>query len=88
MGKVVTMDSSIIDDGAVYCRRGVIAAVQRRTGPAPAGFETSVRLDTQGVIYPGLIDLHNHLNCNVLPLWNRPEKYGDRYEWRAAAAYN
>lgn len=87
LGKVVTMDGNIIDDGAVYCRNGVIEAVQIRTAPLPLGFETAVRIDTQGVIYPGLIDLHNHLNYNVLPLWNPPEKYGDRYEWRAAAAY-
>ena len=46
-----------------------------------------MRLDTQGVIYPGLIDLHNHLNYNVLPLWNPPQQYGDRYEWRSEATY-
>ena len=87
LGKIVTMDGTVIDEAAVYCRRGVIDAVQKRTDPAPAGFETAVRIDTHGVIYPGLIDLHNHLNYNVLPLWNPPEKYGDRYEWRAATTY-
>lgn len=87
LGKVVTMDGGILDDGVVYCRHGLIEAVQRRMDPPPQGFENCVRLDTQGVIYPGLIDLHNHLNYNVLPLWNPPQQFGDRYEWRAAAAY-
>ena len=30
-------------------------------------------LDTGGTIYPGLIELHNHLSYNVLPLWDVPE---------------
>jgi hypothetical protein len=87
-GKIVTMGGEVIDSGAVYCQNGNITAAQKRTDPAPGGFSDAVQIETQGVIYPGLIDLHNHLNYNVLTLWNPPKKYGDRYEWRDAPSYH
>src|SRR4030095_4726406 len=30
------------------------------------------QLDVDGVIYPGLIDLHSHMAYNTLPLWEAP----------------
>jgi hypothetical protein len=40
------------------------------------------------VVAPGLIDLHNHLAYNTLPLWlARAEPYGTRYQWPRAASY-
>jgi cytosine/adenosine deaminase-related metal-dependent hydrolase len=82
------MDDTIIDDGAVYCRNGIIVAVQARSAASPDGFNNAVRIETSGVIYPGFLDLHNHLNYNVLTLWNPPQKYGDRYEWRSSPEYH
>jgi cytosine/adenosine deaminase-related metal-dependent hydrolase len=87
LGKIVPMDGSVIEDGAVYCRSGRIECVQGRHDPTPEGFSDAVRLETRGVVYPGLIDLHSHLSYNVLPLWQPPRKYGDRYEWRRDPAY-
>ena len=41
-----------------------------------------------GLIAPGLIDLHNHLAYNTLPLWiGRDAAYGTRYQWPRAATY-
>ena len=40
----------------------------RRPRP-PAASSTSPCLDTAGTIYPGLIELHNHLPYDVLQLW-------------------
>ena len=37
---------------------------------APAAGETAI--DVGGVIFPGLIDLHNHLTWNVMPDWQAP----------------
>ena len=34
-----------------------------------------------GTLYPGLIELHNHLAYNALRLWQVPKKYENRDEW-------
>jgi 5-methylthioadenosine/S-adenosylhomocysteine deaminase len=89
-GRVVTMDDNlkVIDDGAVYVGDGVIQAVQKSTATAPAGFSGKPRLTTKGVIYPGLIDLHNHLSYNALRLWNVPRKFTNRDQWSAIPDYH
>jgi 5-methylthioadenosine/S-adenosylhomocysteine deaminase len=39
-------------------------------------------IDTGGTVFPGLIELHNHLPYNYLPLWDVPKKFTDRNTWR------
>ena len=89
-GQLVTFDETlgVIADGALYVDRdGVIAAVGRAGDPVPAGFSgDSVNVVDVGdaVVYPGLIDLHNHIAYNCLPLWiapGRDEPWTARYEW-------
>lgn len=88
-GRVVTMDDAftVHDDGIVYVEKGKIAAVQPRAQAAPAGFETTVVVDTQATLYPGLIELHNHLSYNALTLWDVPKKFTNRDQWGRIAAY-
>ena len=83
-GRVVTMndDFMVVDDGVIYVDRGSIVAVQRRADEAPVGFADAAVLDTGGSIYPGLIELHNHLSYNALGLWSPvPKLYTDRGQW-------
>lgn len=82
-GRVVTMNGNfkVIADGRVYTQNGDIVAVQEASAPAPAGFGNTAVTDTGGTIYPGLIDLHNHMPYNVLPLWQVPKKFGNRGQW-------
>ena len=83
-GRVVTMDAafSVVKDGVIYIDAGVIVAVQDRKTPPPAGFEAITPLATRGTIYPGLIELHNHLCYNVLPLWSPvPKRFEHRGQW-------
>jgi hypothetical protein len=55
----------------------VIERVGDATAAPPAGYEAAPRVRVDGVVAPGLIDLHNHLAYNTLPLWvGRPEAYG------------
>ncbi|MBT3222494.1 MAG: amidohydrolase family protein, partial [Proteobacteria bacterium] len=42
---------------------------------------------TEGVISPGLIDTHNHLQYNILGPWDHDELYGDRYDWQSDGDY-
>src|SRR5688572_28887138 len=30
---------------------------------------------------PGLVDLHNHLSYNMIPLWRVPRRYTNRNQW-------
>lgn len=91
-GKVVTFDEQrpLIEEGVVYIQpndprhRGRIEAVQDAGDRAPAGFAGALSVSTDGVIYPGLIDLHNHVAYNAISLWapaDHPEPYDTRYQW-------
>ncbi len=42
---------------------------------------------TEGVVSPGLIDAHNHLQYNTLPPWQVGPEFDDRYEWRSDDRY-
>jgi imidazolonepropionase-like amidohydrolase len=89
-GRVVTMNDAftVVDHGAVYVDGDAIAAVQAADAPAPAGFEGAKSVDTKGTIYPGLVELHNHLSYNALQLWAVPKKYTNRDEWPKEAQYH
>jgi 5-methylthioadenosine/S-adenosylhomocysteine deaminase len=88
-GRVVTMDDGkhVVDHGAIYVKGGTIAAVQKAADPPPAGFEEVTVIDTKGTIYPGLIDLHDHLSYNALQLWDVPKKYTNRDQWAKGDTY-
>ncbi len=42
---------------------------------------------TAGIVSPGLIDPHNHLQYNTLPPWQVEADFDDRYEWRGDDGY-
>jgi 5-methylthioadenosine/S-adenosylhomocysteine deaminase len=82
-GRVVTMDASfsVVERGIVYIDGGRIAEIAPTGAPAPPGFQEAPVISTRGTIYPGLIDLHNHLSYDVLTLWQVPELYTNRDQW-------
>lgn len=86
-GRVVTMNANrtVHNDGVVYVKDGAIAAVEDASAPPPAGFAAPVQ--TAGTIFPGLIELHNHLSYNALRLWQVPKLYGDRGQWGRSPEY-
>lgn len=86
-GKIVTMAGQVIDRGRVFVEGDRIAAVRAQGTPAPAGWGDAKVIETGGVIYPGLIDLHGHLAYNVLPLWEVPLRYENRARWMGGSAY-
>lgn len=97
-GKVVSFDDEIgvLDDGSVYVadtetrRNSPIEAVLPAGGAEPVGYEQAPRVRTEGVIYPGLVDLHNHLAYNYRSLWFAPraEPYTSRDQWPRANTYS
>ncbi|HWN80998.1 MAG TPA: amidohydrolase family protein [Candidatus Udaeobacter sp.] len=88
-GRVVTMDDAfhVEADGVVYVEKGSVVAVRARAQAAPAGFETTGVVETGGTLFPGLIELHNHLSYNALPLWQVPKKYVNRDQWSGIPEY-
>jgi 5-methylthioadenosine/S-adenosylhomocysteine deaminase len=75
-GRVVTMDaqSTVLPNGLIYVDGNVIVAVAEHGAPAPPGFAGAVSIKTGGTILPGLIELHNHLSYDCLPMWKVPTK--------------
>jgi len=76
-GRIVPMSSA--DPAATFTGRvylgddGLVAAVTAGTNAVPAGFSNAPVIDTgNALVIPGLIDLHNHLGYNALPLWAEP----------------
>lgn len=54
---------------------GRIAAVTRGREAGPAAFAEARIVDVgDDLVLPGLIDLHNHLAYNTLPLWTEPSR--------------
>jgi 5-methylthioadenosine/S-adenosylhomocysteine deaminase len=88
-GRIVTMDGAFrtLDRGTVYVDAGRIVAVQDAGLDAPAGFETTRAVPVRGTIFPGLIELHNHLAYNALRLWHVPRLFTNRGQWGGTADY-
>ncbi|HEY3056399.1 MAG TPA: amidohydrolase family protein [Thermoanaerobaculia bacterium] len=81
-GTLVTPDR-VIENGVLLVRDAKIIAVG--TDVAIPG-HTPV-IDTGGYIYPGLIDLHNHVTWNAHERWKPPHLTQNRYEWQAMPEY-
>jgi 5-methylthioadenosine/S-adenosylhomocysteine deaminase len=88
-GRIVTLDASnrVLAGGKVVIRKGKIAAVLEAAQAVPKEFATVAVIDTGATLYPGLIDLHNHMPYNVAPLWKVPKHYTNRNQWRSNADY-
>ena len=88
-GDIVAMDDAltVTRDGRVYIDKGAIVAIRRSVDPVPAGFENTPIVNTGGTLFPGLIELHNHLAYNALRLWQVPKKYTNRDQWAGIADY-
>ncbi len=83
-GRVVTMDDSwtVKPNAVLFIDKGTIVSIQDRAQQAPAGFDNVTIVETAGTLYPGLIELHNHLSYNALPLWSPvPKLFQHRGQW-------
>jgi 5-methylthioadenosine/S-adenosylhomocysteine deaminase len=80
-GTVVTPDE-VIADGFVAVQGEKITQVGQFANK-PAG----TVVETNSVIFPGLIDLHNHITWNLLPRWRQNVEFSTRYDWQQRTAY-
>ena len=91
-GRAVTfrIEAPLLDDAAVYIdQTGQIESIRRSTDPEPSGYATAPHLDTGGVIYPGLIDLHNHPYHDLHALSTPPRStpYTSHQQWQHDSLY-
>jgi 5-methylthioadenosine/S-adenosylhomocysteine deaminase len=94
-GHIVPMNISNPDatfPGRVYIGDdGFVEAVTAGNAAAPAGFSNAPLVDTgDALVLPGLIDLHNHLAYNMLPLWTEPTQkkpFLHHNDWPAKPSY-
>src|SRR4051794_29352700 len=86
-GRIVLMDraKTVVENGVVYVRGDSVVDVRPVAASAPTGFESVPVVHTRGTIFPGLIELHNHLPYDVLSLWQVPKQYGNRDQWSGSS---
>lgn len=98
-GRLVTMESenSVIENGYLLVEDGQITQIWENSIPENVSLQNVPIVDTNATIYPGLIDLHNHLHYNMVPLWDmnthlsNPNEWGgynNRYEWKNHPDYS
>jgi 5-methylthioadenosine/S-adenosylhomocysteine deaminase len=104
-GTIVTMDMrhSVIPDGRVLVRGDRIVAIwqgERPPSGTPVNGAPVIELDPPALIFPGMINLHNHPTYNAVRLWPAPssdvqptlgrplgtEPYANRYQWNGTFA--
>jgi cytosine/adenosine deaminase-related metal-dependent hydrolase len=77
------MPETVVEQGTVLVQDGRIVASGAHV-TLPAGTKV---VHTDGIIAPGLIDLHNHLSWNIFPRWKPIEEFGNRYDWQQKPVY-
>lgn len=100
-GRIVPMtgEADVINEGFILIEDGLIKAIWETTIPSNIQLTNVPIIETNGTIYPGLIDLHNHLHYNQAPLWdmdthltqssrNEWGGYNNRYEWKNHPDYS
>ena len=88
-GTVCTMNDrlDVTKDGQVLIVGNKILAVLAADDTIPASHRDAVVIRTEGYIFPGLMDIHNHPSYNILPLWQLQKTYTTRYAWQDDASY-
>ncbi len=94
VGRVVTMAEGslgveVIPEGRVVVVGEKIAALLKPGEPFPAQIdsENAVFIKTDGIIFPGLINLHDHPHYNHIPIWDVSGRFTNRYQWQSTDEY-
>jgi 5-methylthioadenosine/S-adenosylhomocysteine deaminase len=82
-GVVVTPDK-VVGKGWVVIKEGHILSILESAPEATS----APTIETNGIIFPGFIDLHDHPMYNIFKRWTPRTKFKNRYEWRDLPEYN
>jgi len=91
-GTIVTLDASIpeasqVFPGTVYVQGNRILDILHAGDPLPADAIGAPTIDTGGLIFPGLMNIHDHIAFNTLPSWHVPALMQDVSDWTSLDAY-
>jgi 5-methylthioadenosine/S-adenosylhomocysteine deaminase len=81
-GSVVTPEK-VLNKGWVVIKDRKISAVSE-TLPKE---EDAIWVDTNDIIFPGFVDLHNHPMYAMFEPWDARQLFNNRYEWRSLDKY-
>lgn len=82
-GKIVSMHTGV-KRGQLVIRGGLIEAILTPSAEPPEG---AIVIETGGFIYPGLINLHNHLRYNMVSLYPLPRHAENHDDWPSGKDY-
>lgn len=80
-GNLVTPEA-VVPHGWLDIVEGRIVHLERQRRDELAQLPGTQMVETEDLIFPGFIDLHNHPTFNVFPRWTPPHKFPNRYAWR------
>jgi C-terminal processing protease CtpA/Prc len=88
-GRIVKMDAqnTVINRGRVFVEDGLIVDIRPINGGYPMGFSRGSVIKSGGTIFPGLMELHNHLPYNILPFWVSERRFDNRGQWSRIRGY-
>ncbi len=90
-GDIVTMndDLTVIENGRLVIQEKMIVAVLDSDDELPSELDLggAKTIDSDGYIFPGLINGHNHVHYNCMPIWDAPGTYTNRYQWNSGDSY-
>ena len=81
-GSVVTPEK-VLNKGWIVIKDKKISAVSE-TLPKE---EDAIWIDTNDIIFPGFVDLHNHPMYAMFEPWDAKQLFNNRYEWRSLDKY-
>ena len=81
-GTIIT-PTGVMKHGYVGVVSGRIRSVTEKQPDIPG----ATVVDTDGIILPGFVDVHNHVIWNVLPRWTPGRTFSNQPEWNADPAF-
>jgi 5-methylthioadenosine/S-adenosylhomocysteine deaminase len=91
-GTLVTMDETLpeaaqVFPGSVYVQGNRILALVPDGQPLPPDSAGALMIDTGALIFPGLMNIHDHITFNTIPAWHVPTLMQDVSDWTSLDAY-
>jgi 5-methylthioadenosine/S-adenosylhomocysteine deaminase len=91
-GVLVTMDETLpaaeqVYAGSVYVQGNRILNLVHQDDPLPADAAGAPVIDTGALIFPGLMNIHDHITFNTTPAWTLPALMQDVSDWTSLNSY-
>lgn len=91
-GTLVTMDDTLpsgarVFPGRLYVQGNRIMDVLDTDDPLPADGAGAVTVQNGGLIFPGLMNIHDHIAFNTIPAWDVPALMQDVSDWTSLDSY-